>query len=378
MFIKINVLIFAILSPSLLILSSCQQAIRQEEQVQTREEEDIYQLTLNNYRPVSLYNIPKTEIVTARFPVIDLHTHDYAKTDAEIDQWINTMDEAGIAKSVIMSYATGTRFDSIYQRYSRYPDRFILFCGFDYTGYDQPGFGPAAVAELERCFRTGARGVGELGDKGKGLFYSRPTRAYGMHIDDPRMDPLLQKCGELGMPVSIHVAEPIWMYMPMDSTNDGLMNAYRWRLDNDPGILGHQEMVNTLENAVKKHPSTTFIACHYANCSYDLQILGDLFDQYSNLYADISARYGETAPIPRFVNRFFQRYQDRLVYGTDMGMHQEMYRTTFRILESEDEHFYDREHFNYHWPLHGYGLPDEVLEKVYSGNTRKILRLPAM
>jgi len=378
MFIKINVLIFAILSPSLLILSSCQQAIRQEEQVQTREEEDIYQLTLNNYRPVSLYNIPKTEIVTARFPVIDLHTHDYAKTDAEIDQWINTMDEAGIAKSVIMSYATGTRFDSIYQRYSRYPDRFILFCGFDYTGYDQPDFGPAAVAELERCFRTGARGVGELGDKGKGLFYSRPTRAYGMHIDDPRMDPLLQKCGELGMPVSIHVAEPIWMYMPMDSTNDGLMNAYRWRLDNDPGILGHQEMVNTLENAVKKHPSTTFVACHYANCSYDLQILGDLFDQYDNLYADISARYGETAPIPRFVNRFFQRYQDRLVYGTDMGMHQEMYRTTFRILESEDEHFYDRQHFNYHWPLHGYGLPDEVLEKVYSGNARKILRLPAM
>lgn len=375
---KMNVLIFAILSSSLLIPTSCQQAVQQEEPVQTTEEDDIYQLTLNNYRPVSLYNIPKTEIVTARFPVIDLHTHDYAKTDAEIDQWINTMDEAGIAKSVIMSYATGTRFDSIYQRYSRYPDRFILFCGFDYTGYDQPDFGPAAVAELERCFRTGARGVGELGDKGKGLFYSRPTRAYGMHIDDPRMDPLLQKCGELGMPVSIHVAEPIWMYMPMDSTNDGLMNAYRWRLDNDPGILGHQEMVNTLENAVKKHPSTTFVACHYANCSYDLQILGDLFDQYDNLYADISARYGETAPIPRFVNRFFQRYQDRLVYGTDMGMHQEMYRTTFRILESEDEHFYDRQHFNYHWPLHGYGLPDEVLEKVYSGNARKILRLPAM
>jgi uncharacterized protein len=378
MYHKINVLIFSILSSGFLISTSCQQAIQQEEPVQTTEEEDIVQLTLNNYRPVSLYNIPKTEIVTARFPVIDLHTHDYAKTDAEIDQWVKTMDEAGIAKSVIMSYATGMRFDSIYQRYSRYPDRFILFCGFDYTGYDQPGFGPAAVAELERCFRNGARGVGELGDKGKGLFYSRPTRAYGMHIDDPRMDPLLQKCGELGMPVSIHVAEPIWMYMPMDSTNDGLMNAYRWRLDNEPDILGHQEMVNTLENAVKKHPATTFIACHYANCSYDLQILGDLFDQYSNLYADISARYGETAPIPRFVNLFFRRYQDRLVYGTDMGMHQEMYRTTFRILESEDEHFYDRERFNYHWPLHGYGLPDEVLEKLYSGNARKILRLPTM
>jgi hypothetical protein len=103
------------------------------------------------------------------------------------------------------------------------------------------------------------------------------------------------------MPINIHVAEPIWFYQPMDSTNDGLMNAYHWRLDNQPGIVGHQGMIQILERAVKRHPKTTFIACHFANCDYDLTILGDLFDKYPNLYADISARYAETAPIPRFV-----------------------------------------------------------------------------
>src|SRR5690606_21077741 len=162
-----------------------------------------------------------------------------------------------------------------------------------------------------------------------------------MHIDDPRMKPLIEKCGELGIPISIHVAEPIWMYHKMDSTNDGLMNAFKWRLDNQPGIVDHQGMINILENAVRDNPQTTFIACHYANSSYDLSILGNLFDKYPNLYADISARFAETAPIPRTVNKFYTRYSDRLVYGTDKSATEDMYRTTYRIVETEDEHFYN-------------------------------------
>ncbi|MEZ4899509.1 MAG: amidohydrolase family protein [Saprospiraceae bacterium] len=329
-------------------------------------------LTLSHYRPESIFNIPHTEIVEARYPVIDLHSHPYAQSEEEIAAWVQTMDAVGLDKAVIMTYQTGSAFDSLVQLYSKYPNRFLLFCGFDYTGYDKMGYGPAAVTELERCVAMGAKGVGELGDKGKGLFYSKPTPAWGMHIDDARMDPLIKRCGELNIPISIHVAEPMWMYEPMDSTNDGLMNAFTWRLDNQRDILDHAEMIQTLENAIQKHPGTTFIACHYANCSYDLNILGRLLDRYPNLYADIGARYAETAAIPRFVRSFFNQYADRLVYGTDMGNSPSMYRITFRILETEDEHFYYPGYFTYHWPLHGYGLEDEVLKKVYRDNAIKI------
>lgn len=172
-----------------------------------------------------------------------------------------------------------------------------------------------------------------------------------MHFNDPRLDPVIEKCSKLGMPISVHVAEPIWMYKPMDKQNDGLMNAYKWQLDDQEGILGHAEMVQTLADAVNKHPETTFIACHYTNSSYDLEILGNMFDQYSNLYADISARFAETAVIPRTVNRFFTKYADRLVYGSDMGMGREMYLTTFRIFETEDEHFYEHNISSYHWAM---------------------------
>jgi predicted TIM-barrel fold metal-dependent hydrolase len=190
------------------------------------------------------------------------------------------------------------------------------------------------------------------------------------------MDALIDKCAELRLPINIHVGEPIWMYEPMDAHNDGLMNAYKWRLDDKTNILSHAEVVATLERAVKKHPKTTFISCHFANCCYDLSIVGRLLDQYPNLYADIAARYAETAPLPRYMAAFYQKYQDRLLYGTDMGYRREMYITTFRILQTADEHFYDSNLFSYHWPLHGFALPDPILKKVYGENARKALNPP--
>jgi uncharacterized protein len=328
-------------------------------------------LLLRNYRPVSIYNIPVSKIEKAKFPVIDMHSHTYVSSEEELDQWVKNMDEAGIEKTILLSYAYGKQFDSLVTFYSKYKDRFELWCGFNYTGYDKPGFGPDAVKELERCFKAGAKGIGELGDKGKGLFYCQPP-AWGMHLDDPRMDMLIDKCGELGMPINIHVGEPQWFYEKMDSTNDGLINAFSWRLDNQEGILNLDEVLKTLENAVKKHPGTIFIACHLANQNTDLTKLGALLDKYPNLYADISARYAEQAPVPRYTKAFLDKYQDRIIYGTDMGFNKSMYETTFRILESTDEHFYNIDLFGYHWPLYGFGLGDDTLKKIYKTNAEKI------
>lgn len=330
-------------------------------------------LLLKDFDPVSVYQVPRTELQRAKYPVIDVHSHPRADSAADIARWVELMDRMNIRKTIIMTYATGARFDSIYALYSKYPDHFEIWCGFDYTGYDRPGFGPAAVAELERCVKVGATGVGELGDKGKGLFYGDPP-AWGMHPDDPRMDPLFEKCAELGLPVNIHVADPYWMYLPMDEKNDGLMNAYKWRLDNQEGIVDHAGMIDILERTVRRHPHTTFIACHFANCSYNLSKIGALLDTYPNLNVDNAARYSETAAIPRAAKEFYNRYQDRILYGTDMGFSESMYEITFRILETRDEHFYS-DFFSYHWPLYGIDLDDGVLKKVYGDNARRILNL---
>jgi predicted TIM-barrel fold metal-dependent hydrolase len=328
-------------------------------------------ILLKDYRPKSIHKIPVTEVAKAKFPIIDMHSHPYAKTPEEIATWVSTMDEVGVAKTTILTMAVGQEFDEINRKYSKYPDRFEIWCGFDFTRYDKPDFASSAIKELVRCHNAGARGVGEIHDKGKSLV-SGKLKTTGMHPDDPRMDPVFEKCAELRMPVSLHVADPIWMYQKMDKTNDGLMNAYAWRLDNEPDVVSLPGMVDILERTVQKHSHTTFIACHFANLDYDLAHLGEVFDRNPNLYADISARYAETAPIPRFAAQFYAKHAGRLVYGTDMGFDKAMYQTTFRILESLDEHFYDFDQFSYHWALNGFGLSDSVLQQVYHDNAAKL------
>lgn len=333
------------------------------------------EIKLSEFKPKSIFKIPITKIGQAKYPVIDFHSHDYPKDLAGVDEWVRTMNDCNIQKTIILSYATGASFDSIVAKYANYPNRFEIWCGFDYGSYPEPGWVQHAITELERCHKAGAKGVGELGDKGLGEFYSKPNKAIGPHINHSDLKPLLKRCGELHMPISIHVAEDAWMYEQADEFNDGLINAGKWKVDlSIPGILGHDELINTLEEAVKSNPGTKFIACHLANSCSDLDRLGQLFDLYPNLYAEMAARFGEIAPIPRKTKSFFEKYADRILYGTDMGTAKHMYHTTFRILQSADEHFYEKELFNYHWPLHGLQLNDKTLKKLYQTNSKKLYK----
>jgi predicted TIM-barrel fold metal-dependent hydrolase len=352
-----------------------------QEQEKASSPEDIL---LKDFKPVSVFKIPITKIQKAKYPVIDMHTHgSYVKTTAEVDGWVKVMDSTGVAKAIVLTEAHGAAFDSMVDIFSAHSGRFELWCGIDYTGYDRPGYGDEAVKELVRCFEKGARGVGELGDKGRGLYYCQPE-AWGMHPDDPRMDPIFDKCIELGLPLNIHFGDDIWMYENKDVYNDGLMSGWTFRIDSSMKegmgtFIGREGMIGIMENTLKRHPENTIIACHFGNLTYDLGRLSKLLDTYPNLYVDNSAKYAETATIPRFASAFYRQYQDRILYGTDWVPTAEMNRTAFRILETPDEHFYAVGYFDlplsiaYHWPMNGLGLEEEVLLKIYRGNALKLL-----
>ncbi len=373
-------------------------------------------ILLNDYLPKSIYRIPVTETPRAKFRVFDGHDHGHGPL--AVAEMIRIMDKVGVEKTVVFTNAGALdRFNEAARDYADHPDRFDLWCMLDLRGVDEAGFGPNAIKSLEECHRAGAKGIGELHDKGRGVFSGQnvvahrpagasraqhssgqsalnggptythdpspppgPNSPIGPHPDDPRLDQLWERAGQLGMPVSFHTSDPIWSYQPMDYTNDGLMNGWTWRIILEPGTYDHDQLVNSLENAVKKHPSTLFIACHLCNLDYDLGRLGQMLDRNPNLYADIAARFAETAQIPRFVHRFLTRYPDRIVYGTDVTYDEAFFSATFRILETEDEHFYLRGkvgsanfNFNYHWPLNGFGLPDDVLKKIYYDNMANIM-----
>lgn len=339
-------------------------------------------LLLKDWMPENIHNVDRTDITKAKYPVIDLHAHAYATTEEELDKRVEIMDSTGIERSVVLTGVTGEKFDELFELYSKYPDRFFLYVGLNYEGYEEEGWSKKMVEELRRVAEMGTVGIGEIHDKGQGL-------AAGMHPDDPQMDPVFEAAAELGLTVNLHVAEPMWMYEEMDSTNDGLTRAYTWRVKNQDEIAGHDRMIDILDNTLQRHPNTTFVAAHLANTANDFSLLANLFDKHPNLYGDISARFGEFSTIPRATAAFFEKYQDRIVYGTDYGFEtfpddptkpygnntttEEMFRMTFRVLETTDEHFYITDLVGYKWPMYGLDLSDEALQKIYRDNALEIL-----
>lgn len=336
-------------------------------------------LLLKDWNPKTVYLVPATKIEKAKYSVIDMHAHDYTTTSEDIEKRVAIMDKVGVEKSVVFTNATGAKFDSLYNLYSKYPDRFDVYCGFDLSGYQEKGWSERADKELRRCIGMGAVGVGELHDKGEGL-------VSGLHPDDPKMDPLFETCAELKIPINLHMSDPKWMYEPMDSTNDGLMRAWTWRVK-DKGF-DHNKLMMIFANTLKRHPNTKFVASHLANCTFDLTILGRMLDEFPNLSADISARFSEFSTIPRTTVAFFEKYQDRIVYGTDYGWEvwdkhsdygnnttlDSMFRMTFRVLETQDEHFYLTDLVGYKWPMYGLELNDSVLKKIYRDNALRIAK----
>lgn len=353
-----------------LISGGCQTPVPQTDKVA----ESAKELKLSEYRPVSLFKVPQSDIRKAKYPVIDMHSHAYAKSPEQVQEWVREMDANNIEKTIILTCAYGEWFDTLYDLYTGVSDRFELWCGIDMSSWGTPDFPAKAIEELERCWRKGAKGVGELVDKGLGERRSTNIKEPGLHFNDDEFVPIFSRCAALGMPVSCHLGDPVWMYEELDKHNDGYMNAVDWKIDmTRPGRIGLYDLVTSIEEACVKNPHTTFIACHFINICHDYEYLCEVLDRHPNLYIDNAARHLESCATPRATGKFYDRYSERILFGTDNTPSSHMYGLQWRILESEDEHFY-AENSTYHWPLHGIGLSNDVLKKIYRDNAIMLYR----
>jgi predicted TIM-barrel fold metal-dependent hydrolase len=284
------------------------------------------------------------------------------------------MDEVGIERTVILTGATGEAFDRQAELYlADHSDRFQLFCSVDKTDIDAPDYPERAVRELERCYGLGARGVGEMSDKGWGFVggSNNPLpRDKRLHLDDPRLDPFWDKCGELGIPVNMHVADHPSCWQPLGPHQERTPDFQHFNLYGKD-VPSYEEILAKRDRLLEKHRDTTFIACHFSNQGNDLVALGEVLDRHPNLYLDISARDYEIGRQPRAAVRFLTKYKDRVLFGTDMGREASMYRGWWRLLETADEFLPGR----VWWALYGLELPEDVLKRLYRDNALRLLKL---
>jgi uncharacterized protein len=327
-------------------------------------------LSLRDYAPKSMLKVERHDISRARYPVVDFHNH---ISNASPDDLLAVMKATNVETIVNFSGGSGERLQAQVERFKPHGDRFLVFANVDFRRIDEPDFGQQAAARLEADVKAGARGLKVF--KSLGLTVKDQAGRI-VAIDDPRLDPIWARAGELGIPVAIHVADPDAFFEPVDRFNE------RWEeLQAHPtwSFAGPEfptkEAILAQRNAiVERHPNTTFVALHVANRPEDLAEVSGWLDRYPNMHVEIGARLNELGRQPYTSRAFFLKYADRILFGIDTTPREEAYRPYFRYLETFDEYFeYAPAQTQGRWRIYGVNLPDEVLEKVYRTNARRIL-----
>jgi predicted TIM-barrel fold metal-dependent hydrolase len=350
-------------------------------------------LALDDFQPRSMLSVAAHPIERAKFPVVDFHTHPTfrARNEGGVPrgeaiavrnppaELLPLMGTRNLRTLVNLTGGVGAGLAEAVRTFQQpHADRFVVFTEPSYDRIAEPTYAAWQAEELARAKAAGARGVKVL--KVLGLFLREQIdRGPLVKVDDPRFDPMWEACGALGLPVAIHVSDPVAFFLPVDAKNERYEELNRhpdWSF-HGRDFPSNAEILAARDRVLARHPRTTFVGLHVGHASEDLGSAAAALDRFPNLHVEIAARIGELGRQPRASQRFFDKYQDRILFGTD-GPRDALYPIYFRFLETEDEYF------DYspgpvpsqgRWKIYGLGLNDTILKKVYSGNAERLLGL---
>ena len=359
-------------------------------------------LDISQYEPQSMLHVKETHVERAKYPVIDIHTHisfskksingvelaperNYLATPQEL---LAVMDRRNIRAMVNLTGGFGSGLEDAIAKYDKaFPGRFYTFTEPWYSRFSEPDYPKFQAQAIEQAHRGGARGLKIL--KTLGLYLrEKITTGKLVKVDDPRFDPMWDACGRLGMPIAIHVSDPIAFFRPTDRFNERyeeLNNHPDWSFYGKD-FPSNAEILAARNRFFARHPKTQFIALHVGNFAEDLANVSQALDTYPNMSVEIGARIGELGRQPRTARKFFDKYRDRILFGTDAVPHgdefpqqvfgDKLYEIYYRFLETDDEYFDyapARVPPQGRWRIYGLNLPEAILHNVYDQNAARLL-----
>ena len=336
-------------------------------------------MSFEDYDPPSSLIVEGEVIKKAKFRFIDVHSHLWNMPLMDLNELVAEMDEINMGYIVNLSgsgfgpqTAKDLYFDeSIKNIEENQPGRIGLFVNVDFDNPDNKEHVETQVNVIRKAVAKGAIGLKVY--KGLGLT-NKDSKGNRVRVDDERLGPIWEVCGELGIPVLIHSADPFQFWLPKDNQNERWFELKekpkRYYGDSD-FIPPFEEIINEQHTIFERHKNTTFINAHFGWMGNDLKRLGDHLDKYPNVHTEFGAVIAELGRQPKTARQFFIDYQDRIMFGKDKYDKEEFY-TYFRVLESDDEYFnYFRKRHAF-WKMYGLNLPDEVLKKVYYKNALRL------
>jgi predicted TIM-barrel fold metal-dependent hydrolase len=356
-------------------------------------------LDIQEFQPKSMLVVEEHPVERSRYPVIDIHTHltfgggrtEKVSFATPPEEMLQVMDRRNIRILVNLTGGVGEGVKAYVDALDRaHPGRFLTFTQPAYRRMNEPGYAKMQADQIVAAHKAGARGLKVL--KNLGLVV-RDSAGKLIKVDDPRFDPMWEACAALGIPVAIHVSDPAAFFTPTDKYNERfeeLNNHPDWSF-HGKDFPSNEEILEARDRVFARHPKTQFIALHVGHFAENLGHVSKSLDRFPNMHVELAARVGELGRQPRASRKFFEKYQDRIMFGTDaipkgfstpqQIFGDELYKIYYRFLETEDEYF------DYapapvppqgRWRIYGIGLPDSILKKVYYDNAARILKLPPL
>jgi predicted TIM-barrel fold metal-dependent hydrolase len=329
-------------------------------------------MDVEEYDPISTLKVPEHPLTHAKFPFIDVHNHQWIMPIQDLDKLVVEMDSLNMGVMVNLSGFRGKVLEWSLDNVSKnHPNRFVVFLNINFENLDDKGWPEETLAMMDEAVKQGVKGLKVY--KGLGLT-DKDNEGNRIAVDDPRLDPIWAKCGELGIPVLIHSGEPNSFWNPKDKHNERWLELKKHpdRFRDPKKIPPFEQIMGEQHHVFKKHPNTKFINAHLGWFGNDLERLGKLFDEMPNVYTELGAVLAELGRQPKAARAFMIKYQDRVMFGKDTYKKEEYY-TYFRVLETGDEYFDYYRKYHAHWKLYGLELPDSVLKKVYYENALKVI-----
>jgi len=329
-------------------------------------------MDFEKYNPTSTLVVPEHKLAKAKFPFIDVHNHQWNMPTMNLNTLVNEMDKLNMKVMVNLSGQSGNNIvQSVKNIKTNYPKRFIVFANVDFSRIGEDGWGEKTAKQLEEDVKNGANGLKVFKNLGLSV---KDINGKRVPVDDPRLDPIWKKAGELKIPVLIHTADPKPFWDPMDEKNERWLElaTHEGRKRSDTNPAPWEQIIDEQHRMFKKNPNTTFIDAHFGWYPNDLGKLGQLMDEIKNMYVEFGAVIAELGRQPKAAKKFFEKYQDRILFGKDSWVPEE-YATYFRVLETEDEYFPYHKKYHAFWAMYGMGLPDNILKKIYYKNALRII-----
>jgi predicted TIM-barrel fold metal-dependent hydrolase len=330
-------------------------------------------MTVEEYTPKSSLVVPGAPVKRAKFPFVDIHSHQNSMmSPAQMDKLVTEMDALNMPVMINLSGGFGQRFrEGVKNMKSKYPKRFVVFCNLDLTNLDDPNYPARAAKTLEEDIQAGCEGLKFFKPFGMS---TKDASGKRIPVTDARFDPSFRVVAKYKIPVLIHTADPKQFWDPVDKFNERYveLTQYKNRRHDAARDGKWEDLMEEAYSLFRKNKDVNFIHPHLGWLGGDLGKMSKLFDEMPNYHVDISAVIAELGRQPRMAKQWFTKYQDRILMGKDSYRFDE-YFTYFRVLESEDEYFDYHNTRHAFWKMYGIGLPDPILKKVYYKNALKLL-----